>query len=96
MTEARQTTSLLAVAFAARCILGCAGAVAPPPAPPAAPVVAVEAPQPHPEEWNLFPDPLTGRVEVYHNGQAVGSVTGEEKEDPPIPQPHKGDEVDEP
>jgi len=37
------------------------------------------------DEWNLFPDPLTGRVEVYHRGTYVGAVTGNESEDPPIP-----------
>jgi len=44
---------------------------------------------PAPDEWNLFPDPTTGYVEVYHQGEYVGSVTGKEPadQDPPIPHP---------
>ncbi len=48
-------------------------------APSAAPVAAKA------DDWNIFPDPLTGRVEIYKNGEHVGSVTGDETEDPPIP-----------
>ncbi|MGH7864466.1 MAG: hypothetical protein ACREQB_05725 [Candidatus Binataceae bacterium] len=74
---------LLAISAAAA---GCA-------APPAkvvvatAPMAAVSAPigrQGH-DDWNIFPDPTTGRVEIYKNGEYVGSVTGEEIEDPPLP-----------
>lgn len=43
------------------------------------------------DDWNIFPDPTTGRVEVYHNGEYVGSVTGEEKEDPPMPRKRPDD-----
>lgn len=66
---------------------------APQPPPPAPPAVAV-APTPTPaqvagpkEDWNIFPDPITGRVEVYKDGAYVGSVTGDEPatEDPPLP-----------
>ncbi len=39
-------------------------------------------------EWNLFPDPTTGDVGVYHKGQYLGSVDGNEGEDPPLP--HSG------
>jgi hypothetical protein len=67
--------------------------VAPPPPAPVIPVAQVSAPpNPPPDEWNLFPDPTTGNVEVYHEGQDVGSVTGDEKEDPPLP--HRSDQDD--
>ena len=46
-------------------------------------------PSPPPDEWNLFPDPTTGEVEVYHKGNLVGAVTGNEPatQDPPEPHP---------
>jgi hypothetical protein len=63
----------------------------PPPAPPPPqPIVyAVPPDPPPPDEWNLFPDPTTGQVDVYHQGNYVGSVTGNEPadQDPPIPHP---------
>jgi len=64
----------------------------PPPAPPPPPqpiVYAVPPNAPPPDEWNLFPDPTTGHVDVYHEGNYVGSVTGNEpaNQDPPIPHP---------
>ena len=34
-------------------------------------------------EWNIFPDPTTGDVGVYHKGNYLGSVDGNESEDPP-------------
>jgi len=43
---------------------------------------------PPPDEWNLFPDPTTGRVDVYHEGEYVGAVTGNEPADPDPPIPH--------
>lgn len=66
-----------------------AGCAAPPPkvVPAAAPIAPASAPvgkQAH-DDWNIFPDPMTGRVEIYQNGEYVGSVTGEETEDPPLP-----------
>lgn len=63
--------------------------VAPAPAP--VPVVATEAVKPGPDpamqDWNIFPDPTTGKVEIYHKGTYVGAVTGDEPagEDPPEP-----------
>ena len=36
-------------------------------------------------EWNIFPDPTTGDVGVYHKGSYLGSVDGKEAEDPPAP-----------
>lgn len=46
---------------------------------------ASEVLAPSQADWNIFPDPMTGRVEVYRDGAHVGSVTGEETEEPPIP-----------
>jgi hypothetical protein len=46
-------------------------------------------------DWNIFPDPTTGDVGVYHKGQYLGSVDGGEGEDPPLPHPkapHKSDD----
>ncbi len=58
--------------------------------PPPAPIAQIAAPaEPAPDEWNVFPDPMSGNVEVYHNGESIGSITGDEKEDPPIPHPTK-------
>ncbi len=36
-------------------------------------------------EWNIFPDPTTGEVGIYHKGEYLGAIDGDEKEDPPIP-----------
>lgn len=46
---------------------------------------APEVLAPDQSDWNIFPDPITGRVETYRDGAHVGSVTGEESEEPPIP-----------
>jgi len=48
-------------------------------------------------DWNIFPDPTSGDVGVYHKGQYVGSVDGNEKDDPPAPHPapnHRPDNDD--
>ena len=63
-------------------------AAKPPPPPPPEPIVyAPPADAPPPDEWNIFPDPTTGQVDVYHKGGYIGSVTGDEPadQDPPIP-----------
>jgi hypothetical protein len=58
-------------------------AAAPPPTPTAA---ALSAPQAAATpEWNLFPDFTTGKIDVYKDGEYVGSITGDEPEDPPLP-----------
>jgi hypothetical protein len=81
---------------AASTVLACAIALAscatkpPPPLPQPEPFVYVQPSNPPPpDEWNLFPDPTTGEVDVYHKGDYVGAVTGNEPkdEDPPIPHP---------
>ena len=74
------------------------GACSAPPEKPTPPPPVVVAPPPDPPksvmfdsdpkgEWNIFPDPTTGDVGVYHKGDYVGSVDGDEKEDPPEPHP---------
>ena len=66
-------------------------ATTPPPPPAQDPIVYIppDPNPPPPDEWNLFPDPTTGQVDVYHQGGYVGSVTGNEPadQDPPIPHP---------
>ena len=63
----------------------------PPPPPPATPVAYVDPdPPPPPDEWNIFPDPTTGKVEVYNKGNYVGAVDGSEPPDQDPPIPHKG------
>jgi hypothetical protein len=86
------SAAVLCAAFAA----GCSEqqpAAAPQPAP--VPVLATapvsqpakEQPDPLMQDWNIFPDPTSGKVEVYHNGEYEGAVTGDEPsdEDPPVP-----------
>lgn len=82
---ARAKVLLLSAALTAGC------AQQKPPAPPVAPAVAVAPIAPaqpaapgHPD-WNIFPDPITGRVEIYRDGTHVGTVTGDQTEDPPVP-----------
>jgi hypothetical protein len=70
----------------------------PPPEPPAAPLPVVAAPpaaQPAAtspdQDWNIFPDPTTGTIDIYHKGAYVGVIDGSEpkEQDPPVP--HKPD-----
>jgi hypothetical protein len=61
------------------------GAVAPPPEPPKS-VMFDSDPK---GEWNIFPDPTSGEIGVYHKGDYVGAVDGSENEDPPVPHPGK-------
>ena len=41
-------------------------------------------------EWNIFPDFTTGKIDVYKDGEYVGSITGDEPEDPPMPHKDPG------
>jgi len=84
-----RTTLLTAGAIV---FVGCAT----PPAPTTPPPVAAAAPAPPKSvmfdsdpngDWNIFPDPTTGDVGVYHKGSYVGSVDGNEHDDPPVPHP---------
>lgn len=47
-------------------------------------------------DWNIFPDPTTGDVSVYHKGEYLGTVSGNEPEDPPIPRKKQGEPNPEP
>ena len=84
----RKTTLALSMLISVA-IASCAAT--PPPAPPPEPIVYMppDPNPPPPDEWNLFPDPTTGQVDVYHKGGYSGSVTGNEPsdQDPPIPHP---------
>jgi hypothetical protein len=84
--------ALIAAALAG--VAGCATRAQPPSqALAAAPPLAIGAPPPDAasddmmRQWNLFPDPTTGHVEVYHEGKYVGAITGDEpaSQDPPLP-----------
>ncbi len=77
-------------ALAALTTLMACSAKPPPPAPDPAPIVYMPpGDPPPPDEWNIFPDPTTGQVDIYHKGDYVGAVTGKEPEteDPPMPHP---------
>ena len=72
-------------------------AVAPPPAkPPVASKPDVMFQSDPKGEWNIFPDPTTGEVGIYHKGDYLGKVTGDEKEDPPLPHKDKQDRAEPP
>ena len=86
------TTILMLGAFA---FFGC---TTPPEKPPTPPIPVALAPAPEPPksvmfdsdpngDWNIFPDPTTGDVGVYHKGEYLGSVDDDEGEDPPLPHP---------
>ena len=78
----------LTVLTAALMLASCYAAPPPPPEP--TPVVYMPpADPPPPDEWNIFPDPTTGQVDIYHQGNYVGAITGKEPaiEDPPMPHP---------
>jgi hypothetical protein len=92
----RRTAATTILMLGAVAFFGC---TAPPEKPPAPPPIAV-APAPAPEppksvmfdsdpngDWNIFPDPTSGDVGVYHKGQYLGSIDGDEGEDPPLPHP---------
>jgi hypothetical protein len=87
---ARANVVLLSATLIAGCAQQPTVAAPAPIAPAVAPIASAPAPQPsaapNQPDWNIFPDPITGRVEIYRNGTHVGSVTGDEKQDPPAPQ----------
>jgi hypothetical protein len=81
-------------------LFGCTSPPEQPSTPPPPPVAIAPAPEPPKSvmfdsdpkgEWNIFPDPTSGDVGVYHKGDYVGSVDGDEKEDPPLPHSGKHD-----
>jgi hypothetical protein len=77
---------LRVAALIALAIAGCAR----PPQLPAEPTIVTPpsaAPIAAKPDWNIFPDPTTGLVDIYRDGAYVGSITGDEpeNEDPPMP-----------
>jgi hypothetical protein len=93
----RRTAATTILMLGAVAFFGC---TAPPEKPPTPPPVAV-APAPEPPksvmfdsdpngEWNIFPDPTTGDVGIYHKGQYLGSVDGDSDEGEEPPLPHAG------
>ncbi|MBV8140282.1 MAG: hypothetical protein JO121_32285 [Deltaproteobacteria bacterium] len=73
-------------------------ATSPPPEPPPAPLPVVAAPAPVPaaptspdQDWNIFPDPTTGTIDIYHKGDYVGVIDGSEPKEQDPPLPHKPD-----
>ncbi len=98
MCKLASTVAAVTLIAGASILTGCA--IKPPPLPPEPPPAIVPQAtligpeeQSKPDEWNLFPDPTTGEVGVYHEGNYVGSVTGNEpeSEDPPLPHPTQAD-----
>ena len=65
----------------------------PPPEPPPVPAPVAVAPPPvqtaksPDEDWNIFPDPTTGTIDIYHKGEYLGVIDGTEpaQQDPPLP-----------
>ena len=100
----RHTAVPIFLLMGAVAFFGCSAAPQNPPAPPAEPV-SVAPPPPiaaNPPkavmfdsdpngDWNIFPDPTTGEVGVYHKDQYLGAIDGQEKEDPPLPHDSKRD-----
>jgi len=89
----RRTVSTI-LALGAVAFFGCTAPPEKPAEPPHAPLAA--APEPPKSvmfdsdpngDWNIFPDPTTGDVGVYHKGDYVGSIDGDEHDDPPAPHP---------
>jgi hypothetical protein len=98
MRKLASTAAVAAILAGASMLAGCG--IKPPPLPPEPPSAVVPhatligpQEQSKPDEWNLFPDPTTGEVGVYHEGNYVGAVTGNEpgSEDPPLPHPTEAD-----
>ena len=89
----RLAAALAVLAATSYGLAGCAttAPVAPKPQPPPTPVSAAPAPRAPAKSteadngWNIFPDPTTGEISVYHNGKYMGVITGNEPGDPPMP-----------
>ena len=87
-------TILRISAFAVFAVAVSACSTPPPPEPPPAPAPVVAAPPPPvqtahspDEDWNIFPDPTTGTIDIYHKGEYLGVIDGSEpaEQDPPLP-----------
>jgi len=88
----REEGSTLLRVLLALCLAGLPGCASAPPPPDPVPVAAASQEPPQPDEWNLFPDPTSGTVQVYHYGKYVGAITGNEPPDEDPPRPHPVDE----
>jgi len=100
----RRSAAATILTLSAYALFGCTTAPEKPPEPP--PIAVAPAPEPPKSvmfdsdpngDWNIFPDPTTGDVGVYHKGAYIGSVDGDEHEDPPEPHPspkHRPDNDD--
>jgi hypothetical protein len=40
-------------------------------------------------DWNIFPDPTTGTIDIYHKGEYLGVIDGTEPAEQDPPMPHK-------
>ena len=94
----RKRTALFPmVTIAAAVAVMTPGCAKPPPPEPIAPQPApVTAPPPPStqaannspdQDWNIFPDPTTGNIDIYHKGEYLGVINGSEppEQDPPLP-----------
>src|SRR5215471_14859311 len=95
----RLMPTLRIVALAAFAVSVVACSTPPPPQPPPGPEPVAVAPPPQPppvqtahspdEDWNIFPDPTTGTIDIYHKGEYLGVIDGSEPAEQDPPQPHK-------
>jgi hypothetical protein len=91
MKTLRLLAALATLAAAAYWFAGCASTAPSAPMPEVRPVNVSAAPAAHAQSsqadngWNIFPDPTTGEIAVYHNGKYEGVITGNEPGDPPMP-----------
>jgi hypothetical protein len=93
MTAAFCIALEIAVLTALLAIGGCSTAPPPEPAPPPAPAAdyAPDVSNVPPAEWNVFPNFVTGKIDIYHNGAYYGTIDGDETSDPPVPHKEKGE-----
>jgi hypothetical protein len=101
-----RTAAAMILTLGALALYGCSTPAEKPVETPPPPVAVAPAPEPSKSvmfdsdpkgEWNIFPDPTSGDIGVYHKGDYVGSVDGSEKDDPPAPHPspnHRPDDDD--
>jgi hypothetical protein len=98
LVKMRKTTLILQmVVLGGFAVSNSSCSTSPPPEPPAAPLPVVAAPAPVPaatspdQDWNIFPDPTTGTIDIYHKGEYLGVIDGSEPKEQDPPLPHKPD-----
>ena len=97
VNQMRKTTQILRMVVLGGFAVGASTCATspPPPEPPPAPLPVVAAPAPIPvatspdQDWNIFPDPTTGTIDIYHKGEYVGVIDGSESQEQDPPLPHK-------